>query len=323
MTEQLTETTIEIFGRDVETGLSSQPKFLSSQYFYDSNGDELFREIMKLPEYYLTRCEFEIIEFNKNKILKHCQQNGYEFDLIELGAGDGFKTKILLEHFIQKKANFKYLPVDISQNALNELQKDLTINFPDLKYEPLLGEYFTAIEELNKVDSNNKMVLFLGSNVGNFSEENANKFLARLSELLTSGDKVMIGFDLKKDPELIKNAYDDSAGITRLFNLNLFRRINRELDADFDVTSFKHTATYDPESGAMKSFLVSQKKQDIRIGKLGKSFHFDQWESIFMEVSQKYDLKAIQTFAENNGFKLIENLFDCKHYFVDSVWEKL
>jgi len=323
MIDHVTETDLEVFAKDVDSGLSSKPKYLSSKYFYDSKGDELFREIMNLPEYYLTRSEYEIFFSNKAKILEHCRDNGHEFDLIELGAGDGFKTKILLKHFSETDVNFKYIPVDISKNVLNILKVDLLESFPDLSCLPLQGEYFSAMEELNQIDSNNKTVLFLGSNIGNFGFEKANEFLGHLSDLLTAGDKLIIGFDLKKDPLLIRRAYDDASGVTRAFNLNLLTRINRELHADFDATAFRHTATYNPETGEAKSFLISLKKQMVHIGKLNKSFQFDQWESIFMEVSQKYDLETINILAESNGYKIAENLFDCKHYFVDSIWEKV
>ena len=133
---------------------------------------------------------------------------------------------------------------------------------------------------------------------------------------------MLIGFDLKKDPGIIRKAYDDPYGITRAFNLNLLTRINRELDGDFDISAFRHHATYDPEGGEAKSFLLSVKKQHVHLKKVKEVFFLDQWESIFMEVSQKYDLQSIEKFARTNGFSMVENYFDCKHYFVDSMWEK-
>ncbi len=322
MIDQLTEKDIDVFASDVEKGLSAKPKYLSSKYFYDSTGDDLFREIMKLPEYYLTKCEYEILTTNRQKILGIIKPKDQEFDLIEFGAGDGFKTKVLLKYFLAKEVDFKYMPIDISENALEILRSGLIKTLPDLKYKPLQGEYFSALESLNKIDSCNKVILFLGSNIGNFSWTEANGFLSRLSDLLNNGDKVIIGFDLKKDPEVIRKAYDDSSGVTRAFNLNLLTRINNELDGNFDLTNFKHYATYNPQSGEARSFLVSKKKQDVRIGKLDRSFHFDLWESIYMEVSQKYDVETINELAIGNGFRVLDNLFDCKHYFVNSVWEK-
>ena len=321
MTSLIVEQQTKTFASDVNEGLSSEPKYLSSKYFYDQKGDELFQEIMQLPGYYLTGCEYEIFESCKSQILDLIKKDE-PFDLIEFGAGDGFKTKVLLKHFLDKKIDFKYMPVDISKNALNILRKDLASQLPHLNCQPLQGEYFKALEELNKIDTNKKVILFLGSNIGNFSFGETNEFLSHLSELLNKGDKVIIGFDLKKDPAIIKNAYDDTMGVTRAFNLNLLNRINRELDGDFDLTAFKHVATYDPESGEAKSFLLSTRKQHVNLRKIGMTYYFDQWESIFTEVSQKYELKGIHEFANKNGFSVVENLFDCKHYYVDSVWEK-
>ncbi len=323
MNSLMINSTLKTFASDVAEGLTASPKFLNSQYFYDKNGDEIFQEIMKLPGYYLTACEYEILDHYKQKILDLIQaEENQMFDLIEFGAGDGFKTKVLLRHFLGHGANFKYIPVDISKNVLISLESELEGEFPSLTCEPLAGEYFQALRELNKHDTNKKVILFLGSNIGNFSSADTHNFLRQLSGLMTTGDKVIIGFDLKKDPVIIRQAYDDPQGVTKAFNLNLLARINRELGANFDLTSFKHVATYNPENGEAKSYLMSTRKQSVELKKIGELVHFDQWETIFTEVSQKYDLISITGFAESNGFRVVENLFDCKHFYVDSVWEK-
>ncbi len=314
--------TVRTFAADVLEGLSASPKYLKSKYFYNKKGDEIFQEIMKLPGYYLTGCEFEILETSKQKILKILREEGESFDLIEFGAGDGFKTKVLLKHFVEENASFKYMPVDISRSVLSSLQSDLKTSLPTLVCEPLEGEYFKALSALNEIDSNRKVILFLGSNIGNFSDSEVNNFLKKLNQVINTGDKVIIGFDLKKDPKLIKQAYDDPQGVTGAFNLNLLQRINDELGGNFDLTAFKHEAVYDPESGEARSYLLSTKKQHIHLKYIQEHFYFDQWDSIHMEVSRKYDVKTIEGYAEKNGFQVVENLFDCKHYFVDSVWEK-
>jgi len=160
---------------------------------------------MDLPEYYLTRSEYEILNFNAPALLENFRHNGNTFDLIEFGSGDGMKTKLVLDHFINARANFKYFPIDISQNALDSLSRDLEKNLPDLDFESIQGEYFSALERVYEIDSNNKIIFFLGSNIGNFTNENAHTFLNHLSNILQKGDKVMIGFDLKKDPSIIKS----------------------------------------------------------------------------------------------------------------------
>ncbi|MDN5205015.1 L-histidine N(alpha)-methyltransferase [Fulvivirgaceae bacterium BMA10] len=310
----------DTFAEDVLKGLSSTPKFLSSKYFYDEKGDELFQQIMNMPEYYLTRSEYEIFSLQKGQLLKLFQRNDQPFRLIEFGAGDGLKTKVLLEHFLEKKAVFKYTPIDISGNVLELLSNDLQQNYPSLSVDPMEGEYFQMLEKLSHTDSTRKIILFLGSNIGNFGEQEALKFLGQLSTKLNPQDSLLIGFDLKKDPEVVLNAYNDHSGITRAFNLNLLQRINNELDANFDLTRFKHAPFYDPMTGATKSYLVSMQKQDVMIASLGKMICFEQWEPIYMEVSQKYDLDMIKNLADSSGFKVDCNFFDCKHYFVDSLW---
>ena len=309
------------FAEDVLSGLSASPKFLSSRYFYDENGDRLFQQIMELPEYYLTRCEYEILNSEKEAIRQLFSNDGRPFQLIEFGAGDGYKTKVLLQHFAHKGAQFKYVPIDISQNVLDQLSEDLAQSLPDLAVSPRQGEYFKALEEIENGGKTRKVVLFLGSNIGNFKPEEAHDFLRTMAQSLHKGDLLFIGFDLKKDPEVILNAYNDSSGVTRAFNLNLLQRMNRELGANFDVANFKHFPIYDPSTGETKSYLASKKDQGVYIEALDKTFHFSAWEPIFMEVSRKYYIAEIEQMAVKAGFRMVKNFYDQKQYFVDSVWE--
>lgn len=307
------------FAEEVQAGLSSNPKFLSSKYFYDEKGDELFQVIMKMPEYYLTRSEYEVFTTHKAKLLSLFSAGDKPFQLIEFGAGDGFKTKVLLRHFLAHKANFKYSPIDISKNVLVELEADLAANLPDLEVDTLNDEYFTALDRLDHQGEIRKAILFLGSNIGNFNHEQAVAFLHHLREKLTSDDYLVVGFDLKKDPEVVLNAYNDSHGITRTFNLNLLRRINDELGGNFDIPNFKHWPTYNPMTGATKSYLVSTRDQDVYIDALDESFTFRAWEAVDMEISQKYDKTMIQSIASQAGFEIHDMLYDCKHNFVNAV----
>jgi len=313
----------EVFANDVLQGLSANPKFLSSRYFYDERGDALFQEIMRMPEYYLTRCEYEILQDKKETILRIFSKDGLPFRLIEFGAGDGTKTKLLLKHFLEKKARFRYLPIDISENVLNLLKDELNNRFPELEVDPLQGEYFKALGALNTEENARKIVLFLGSNIGNFRPSDADKFLKEMASNLNSGDLLFIGFDLKKDPAIILDAYNDKAGITKAFNLNLLTRINNELGANFNIAAFQHFPTYDPQSGEMKSYLISTAQQEVYVEALERRFSFEAWESVHTEVSQKYDLHQIAAMASRAGFKPVENLFDKQGYYVDSVWEVL
>ena len=308
------------FAEDVREGLSSEPKFLHSKYFYDEVGDDLFQQIMSLDEYYLTDCELEIFHNQKEKILSYFSNGGEIFELIEFGSGDGYKTKVLLEFFIEKKVKFNYIPIDISPSVLETLSEDLKKNIPELNVYPICDDYFHALEELNKVDFNKKVILFLGSNIGNFRGDNAIPFLKHLHADMRQDDQLFIGFDLKKDPQIILDAYNDKKGITREFNYNLLDRINKELGGNFDRDSFSHYPTYNPVTGETKSYLVSLKSQTVWVEILSQSFSFEKWEPIFMEISQKYSLHDIQHLAKHSGYKIEKNFFDSRNYFTDSLW---
>lgn len=317
----LVETEVQptVFETDTLTGLSANPKYLSSKYFYDSRGSEIFNEIMRMPEYYLTDCELEIFTIFKRLIIKAFVSKEKEFELIELGAGDGLKTKILLAHLLENNYKFKYIPIDISSRAIQGLQSDLQKNLPDLEFDGLIGDYFQLIAGLN--GSKQKVVLFLGSNIGNFSEDKSIQFLKRLNDVLNPGDQLLIGFDLKKEPEIILKAYNDPHGLTAAFNLNLLQRINQELDADFLPENFCHLEVYNPESGTAKSFLISKKAQTVHIQKPGRTFYFKENEKIFMEMSKKYDMPMIEKLAEQSGFDITANYFDSRQWFVNSLWK--
>lgn len=308
------------FAADVAKGLSSDPKYLLSKYFYDVKGDFLFRQIMQLDEYYLTPCEFEILEKHKDALLAYFNQGSIPFELVEFGAGDGFKTKILLRHFLESKANFEYIPIDISQNALDVLTADLDREFPSIKRTGLRGDYFECLSSLNDLYHKRKAVLFLGSNIGNFANDEAATFLKQVRENLNRGDMALIGFDMKKDPDVILKAYNDPYGVTAEFNMNLLDRINRELDANFDRRFFKHFSMYEPLTGEARSFLVSVCAQAVYVGAAEREFHFEAWEAIHTEISRKYTLAQIREMADAAGFRMVDNFFDEKKYFVDSLW---
>lgn len=309
------------FAEDVLKGLSSNPKFLSSKYFYDDEGSRLFQEIMKLPEYYLTRAEFEIFQAQTSNIFTAFNADSAEFDLIELGAGDGTKTSLLVEYFLEKRADFRFVPIDISSEALNFLTEKFTKQFPNLKIQTEQGDYFRTLETFKEKFDKKKIILFLGSNIGNFSETQALDFFKHLREVMNPQDLIFIGFDLHKNPKTILRAYDDANGITAKFNLNLLKRINRELGANFNIEEFSHYAAYHPTERAARSFLISQKQQIVHIEAINQSFEFEKWEPIFMEVSQKYNLGMIKELAEKSGFEIVQNFFDSNKFYTNSLWK--
>lgn len=309
------------FAADVYHGLTSQPKKVGSKYFYDEKGDELFQAIMHLPEYYLTGKEFEILQDNKHAISEiFATETG--FDLIELGAGDGKKTKILLRHFLNEDLNFKYIPVDISQNVLEILDRSLEKEIPNLDVEPQQGTYTEVLARLNEYRHRKKVILFLGSNIGNFLEQEAIHFLTKISKTMGHDDLLLVGIDQKKDPAKILAAYNDSSGVTAAFNKNLLVRINRELDANFDPDTFLHWPMYDPETGITKSFLVSQKEQEIEVNSLNLKVHFRQWETIHTEISMKYDDEGMARIAAAAGLKMSNSFNDKDSYFKNYIFKK-
>ncbi|HEY0429989.1 MAG TPA: L-histidine N(alpha)-methyltransferase [Pyrinomonadaceae bacterium] len=311
------------FAEDVSKGLSSAPKFLSSKYFYDDEGSRLFQEIMKLPEYYLTRAEFEIFSTRAKEIFASFKNGNTEFDVIELGAGDGTKTAVLIDYFLRQNVDFSYSPIDISREAIDFLTAKFRAEFPRLSMNAKTGDYFRILETLRDESTRRKILLFLGSNIGNFSREQALDFFRHLRGVMNGDDLLFIGFDLQKDPRVILRAYDDARGVTAQFNLNLLRRINRELGANFDLEKFSHYAVYRPTECAARSFLISREAQSVYVEALNQTFQFKAWEPIFMEISQKYNLEMIEDLARETGFEVKENFFDSNFYFVDSLWKIL
>ena len=311
----------DTFAEDVLKGLSSNPKFLSSKYFYDDEGSRLFQEIMKLPEYYPTRTELEIFQTKTDEIFAAFNKDSAAFDLIELGAGDGTKTSVLVEYFLAQHADFRYVPIDISAEALNVLTEKFTEKFPNLDIQTEQGDYFRTLETFNEKSNRKKIILFLGSNIGNFSAAQALQFFRDLNNVMNPQDLIFIGFDLHKNPKTILRAYDDAQSITARFNLNLLKRINRELGANFNTEEFLHYASYHPIERAARSFLISQQAQTVFVEALNQSFDFAKWEPIFMEVSQKYNLQMIAELAEKSGFEIVENFFDGNNFYTNSLWK--
>lgn len=310
------------FAQDVMLGLTSQPKTLPSKYFYDAKGDKLFQKIMALPEYYLTRKEYEILEGQHEQILAPVLALGEPFNLVELGAGDGMKTKILLRYLAEMRVEFTYYPVDFSGSVLEELEDSLAEELPALRVNPLQDTYRESLKKQLWEDGRPNLILFLGANLGNFGAEEAKNIINHLRVGTKKGDQVLLGFDLKKDPQTILNAYHDSKGVTREFNLNLLDRINRELDADFDRESFVHWPTYDPVSGECRSYLVSEIAQKVTVSSINQSFEFEAYEAIFTEISKKYSLPEISALAALGGFEVKQNFVDSDGFFADVLWEK-
>ncbi|WP_298488862.1 L-histidine N(alpha)-methyltransferase [uncultured Maribacter sp.] len=322
MQENTTIIFTNAFEEDIYNGLTDYPKHLSSKYFYDTKGDRLFQEIMAMPEYYLTDSEYDILSKYKEQISSLFQKNSQSFNLIELGAGDGKKTKILLEHLSNSNVDFVYQPIDISQNALDQLGSSIKEEFPKIKVNKVQGTYFNALKKIEVPSTSRKIILFLGSNIGNMEHKEAIKFLSSITQHMNSDDLLFVGFDLKKNPQTILDAYNDQTGITAAFNKNILTRINTSLNANFNLDTFKHWETYNPETGTAKSYLVSTIAQEVLIEKLELKINFDAWETIHTEISQKYDERTVQMLAKNAGMTIETEFSDQKNYYKNYIFKK-
>lgn len=308
------------FRKDVLDGLRAENKHLSSKYFYDETGDKLFQQIMACPEYYPTRCEMEIMQHQSGRMAQFFAEYSPSFDLIELGPGDASKSWFLLRELQKERAAFTYYPIDISAQVIGWLEDKLPVTLPGIHVQGLNGEYMEKMHQVNTFSPNRKIVLFMGANIGNMNVTQATQFCRQLHDHLQPGDLLLIGFDLRKHPRTILDAYNDRQGITRAFNLNLLRRINDELTADFDLDQFEHYPVYDPGSGACKSYLISRIAQEVHIG--DKTIFFRENEPIFMEISQKYSLEETELMAVQAGFEPIHTFFDSKKWFADVLWQR-
>ncbi|HEY6901599.1 MAG TPA: L-histidine N(alpha)-methyltransferase [Puia sp.] len=309
------------FYNDVMDGLRAENKYLSSKYFYDETGDHLFQQIMACPEYYPTRCEMEIMQHQSGKMASLFTGYSSSFDLVELGPGDATKSWFLLRELQKKQAGFTYYPIDISSNVISWLENKLPSTLPGIRMQGLNGDYLDKMQHVKTFSRNPKIVLFMGANIGNMTVLQATHFCRQLHDHMQPGDLLLIGFDLKKHPRTILDAYNDRQGITRAFNLNLLTRINNELDADFNIENFEHYPVYDPSTGSCKSYLISRIQQEVHIG--DKTIFFRENEPIWMEISQKYTLEETDNMAAASGFEPVHVFMDSKNWFADALWQRL
>lgn len=311
------------FCKDVLEGLRSNPKYLESKYLYDEVGDRIFQEIMNCEEYYPFNCELEVFSENTSALAEAVIASGGAFDLIELGAGDCTKSSYLLKHLVEVGADFTYMPIDISSSTIDYLKLQLPMAIPGLQISGLTGEYLDMLERAANVSENKKVVLFLGSNLGNMKPADAEQFCRELRKHLKPGDLALIGLDLKKVPHKVLAAYNDRQGITRRFNLNLLKRINRELEASFDLSKFDHFPIYDPHTGACKSYLISMVEQEVTLSSQGAKqiIHFQKDEAVFMEISQKYTVEQVSQLGKQAAFATVTSFFDSNRWFIDTIWQ--
>lgn len=304
---------------DVLIGLGKKPKHLSSKYFYNQQGSELFNQITRHPDYYLTGCELEILNSYKKQWSLLLKNDA--FNIIELGPGEGIKSRVLVQQFLKDMRDITYYPIDISKKYLNNIVDRFNQNIAALETVALNLDYLSGLKWLAAHSSKRNLVLFLGSSIGNFDFDASIDFLTAVRKQLNPGDYMLIGFDLLKAPDILTRAYNDRDGITREFNLNLLQRINDELGGHFDLNSFHHHGSYNVHSQAMESYLISSKKQRVFIEAVNKFVDFDAFEAIHTESSQKYSIGLINKIACLSEFKPIKSFSDARGYFLNCLWQ--
>ncbi|MGD1834876.1 MAG: L-histidine N(alpha)-methyltransferase [Nitrososphaeraceae archaeon] len=320
MIPALDDDVLSQFANDVEEGLTARQKNISPKYFYDDYGSKLFEQICTQPEYYPTRTEYDIIKDNVDTIVEIYANS--EISLIELGSGNSKKTRIILERFLEKKKDsVYYFPIDVSKDILQETSFELNTEFPKLNTRYIPAEYIDGIVQVKKlIDKNNYIpkkgiILFLGSSLGNLEPTYAIDFLKNIKKNITQIDLLLIGLDLHKDKQILEKAYNDKAGATAKFNLNVLKRINKELSGEFDLNQFEHFAFYNKEQGRIEMHLKSLQEQNVKINYLDRVFYFSKNETIHTENSYKYSIGDLKDLFFKSGFTINKMFTDKNNWF--------
>jgi dimethylhistidine N-methyltransferase len=300
---------------EVLRGLSARPRRLPPKLFYDAAGSRLFDEITGTPEYYPTRTERAMLQDFAGEMVR---QAGKNLTLIELGAGSASKTQLLIQAVLRRQLRAEFYPVDVSSSALQGALASLNGHFPRLRVIPIVADYTHRLPGFNAL-AGRKLVLFLGSTIGNFEPEEAEAFLKNVRRSLKPGDALLIGFDLIKDAEVLHAAYNDAAGVTARFNKNMLARINRELGGSFDLDAFEHVAFWNRRKSRIEMHLESVYEQTVWVEDLGRGFHFEQGECVHTENSYKFNISSIGRLLRRAGFKLEKSWTDSKGWFCEAL----
>jgi len=308
------------FARDVFDGLSAQPRHLFPKYLYDALGSQLFEAICHVDEYYLTRAEREILTRRADEIVAtvpNCRT------LIDLGSGSAEKTRKIIEALMRRQREVLFIPVDISASALEESSRSLLQSYPGLSIRAYAADYFDALAALQPLDSGPALVLFLGSNIGNFEKDEAITFLQTIRRVLRKEDALLLGADLKKDRQTLEAAYNDALGVTRAFIVNELARINRELGGDFDLWAFGLRSVYNEAAGRVEVYVESLRSQSVNIRGLDLSLTLEAGERIHMEQSYKYSVEELAAMGAQSGFELTRTWLDDQSRFSSNLFRAL
>jgi dimethylhistidine N-methyltransferase len=295
--------------RDALRGLSSRPKSLPPAHFYDAAGSRLFEGITRAPEYYITRTELGILRRHADEIVAG---PGGPVTLVELGSGSSLKTRVLIEALLARQRGLRYIAIDVSRAALLEAARGLMRDYPDLRVTPCVGDYGAGLAWLRRRRRGRTLALSLGSSIGNLDDEQARSLLRATADL---GCRVVLGADLRKDRAVLEAAYNDAAGLTARFNLNLLLRINAELGGRFQPGAFRHRAFYEEREGRIEMHLESARKQEVAVEALGRTFRFARGERIHTEDSRKYTLEQLDALAARAGLRVTGRWLDERRWF--------
>lgn len=288
------------------------PKRLSCRYFYDEEGSALFEEICELPEYYVTRTEHGILVESVTEIASLFEN---QVDLVELGSGSASKTRLLMQALIARHGRLRFIPIDISRSALEDSSDALVREFEDLEILAVAGEYTDGLEYLKQSSDVPRLILWLGSNIGNFERQDAATFFHRVHDAMRPHDRFLVGIDLRKDRAILEAAYDDSRGVTARFNKNILKRVNAQLNGHFDLENFRHLARYDEDLGRVEMHLVANSAHVVGIDTLKLQIEFAEGETIHTENSYKYSQQEIDELTARSSFHLERQWFDAEHKF--------
>jgi len=296
---------------EVYEGLTGHPKSLSPKLFYDATGSALFERITELPEYYLTRTERSILAEHAGNMIASA---GPELSLIELGAGTASKTRLLIRAALQRQPRLDFYPIDVSRSALDEARAHLNGDFPGLRVAPVVADYSRGLGQLSTLPGR-KLLLYLGSSIGNFEPMQAGAMLRMMRSSLRPGDALLLGTDMAKSPDILIPAYDDAAGVTAAFNKNILAHINRELDADFHLDAFRHVALWNQHCSRIEMHLESTRPQVVNLRHLGTRIHLNKGERIHTENSYKFTRGILDSILDMAGFVAEQTWTDEKSWF--------
>ena len=296
---------------DLINGLESTPKSIPPRYFYDRQGSQLFEQICQLPEYYPTRTEASILENYAVEIADKTQA----IELIELGSGSSTKTRFLLDAYQSLATPLYYTPIDVSDSILKSSAEQLLKDYPQLKIQGKVATYTQALQQISTYSLGKRIIIFLGSSIGNFQPSECDRFLDTVNAALNLGDYFLLGIDLQKNIKILETAYNDAQGITAAFNLNMLQHLNNRFQGNFNLDLFKHFSIYNTTQHQIEMYLISKKSQFMTLKSLNLTLEFNPEEAILTEISRKFNLQQMEQYLGRHNLAVIKTYTDPQQWF--------